>query len=43
MKAVRFYAKEDVRVEDVPAPNSLGDSQVLDQASDMRHLRHRPA
>ena len=25
----RFYAKEDVRVEDVPAPNSLGDSQVL--------------
>ena len=29
MKAVRFYAKEDVRVEDVPAPNSLGDSQVL--------------
>ena len=29
MKAVRFYAKEDVRVEDVPAPNALGDSQVL--------------
>ena len=29
MKAIRFYAKEDVRVEDVPAPNSLGDSQVL--------------
>ena len=29
MKAVRFYAKEDVRVEDVAAPNSLGDSQVL--------------
>ena len=29
MKAVRFYAKEDVRVEDVPAPNVLGNSQVL--------------
>jgi (R,R)-butanediol dehydrogenase/meso-butanediol dehydrogenase/diacetyl reductase len=29
MKAVRFYAKEDVRVEDVPAPNSLGDNQVM--------------
>ena len=29
MKAVRFYAKEDVRVEDVPAPNAFGDSQVL--------------
>ena len=29
MKAVRFYAKEDVRVEDVPAPDALGDSQLL--------------
>jgi len=29
MKAVRFYAKEDVRVEDVPSPAALGDSQVL--------------
>jgi (R,R)-butanediol dehydrogenase/meso-butanediol dehydrogenase/diacetyl reductase len=29
MKAVRFYAKEDVRVEDVPSPDALGDSQVL--------------
>src|SRR5271156_6597501 len=29
MKAIRFYGKEDVRVEDVPAPKSLGDSQVL--------------
>ncbi len=29
MKAVRFYAKEDVRVEDVPAPTVLGDSQVM--------------
>jgi (R,R)-butanediol dehydrogenase / meso-butanediol dehydrogenase / diacetyl reductase len=29
MKAVRFYAKEDVRVEDVPAPTALGDSQVM--------------
>jgi (R,R)-butanediol dehydrogenase/meso-butanediol dehydrogenase/diacetyl reductase len=29
MKAVRFYTKEDVRVEDVVAPDSLGDSQVL--------------
>ena len=29
MKAVRFYAKEDVRVEDVRAPDALGDSQVL--------------
>jgi (R,R)-butanediol dehydrogenase / meso-butanediol dehydrogenase / diacetyl reductase len=29
MKAVRFYAKEDVRVEEVPAPNAVGDSQVL--------------
>ena len=29
MKAVRFYGKEDVRVEDVVAPNALGDSQVL--------------
>ena len=29
MKAVRFYTKEDVRVEDVPGPNALGDSQVL--------------
>src|ERR1700734_1609150 len=29
MKAVRFYAKEDVRVEDVPTPNSLGGAQVL--------------
>ena len=29
MKAVRFYAKEDVRVEDVAAPIALGDSQVM--------------
>jgi (R,R)-butanediol dehydrogenase / meso-butanediol dehydrogenase / diacetyl reductase len=29
MKAVRFYAKEDVRVEDVPAPTVVGDSQVM--------------
>ena len=29
MKAVRFYGKEDVRVEDVAAPDALGDSQVL--------------
>ena len=29
MKAVRFYAKEDVRVEDVRPPDALGDSQVL--------------
>jgi (R,R)-butanediol dehydrogenase/meso-butanediol dehydrogenase/diacetyl reductase len=29
MKAVRFYAKEDVRVEDVRAPDALGDNQVL--------------
>jgi (R,R)-butanediol dehydrogenase/meso-butanediol dehydrogenase/diacetyl reductase len=29
MKAVRFYAKDDVRVEDVPAPNSLGDSALI--------------
>ena len=29
MKAVRFYAKEDVRVEDVPPPDALGDSQLL--------------
>jgi (R,R)-butanediol dehydrogenase/meso-butanediol dehydrogenase/diacetyl reductase len=29
MKAVRFHAKEDVRVEDVQAPSALGDSQVL--------------
>ena len=29
MKAVRFYAKEDVRVDDVAAPDKVGDSQVL--------------
>lgn len=29
MKAVRFYAKEDVRVEGVPAPALVGDSQVM--------------
>jgi (R,R)-butanediol dehydrogenase / meso-butanediol dehydrogenase / diacetyl reductase len=29
MKAVRFYAKEDVRVENVAAPNALGESQLL--------------
>ena len=29
MKAVRFYAKEDVRVEDVLAPNAFGDTQVM--------------
>jgi (R,R)-butanediol dehydrogenase/meso-butanediol dehydrogenase/diacetyl reductase len=29
MRAVRFYAKEDVRVEDVPAPSTFGDRQVL--------------
>ena len=29
MKAVRFYAKEDVRFDEVPAPDALGDSQVL--------------
>ena len=29
MKAIRFYAKEDVRVDDVPAPVFVGDSQVL--------------
>ena len=29
MQAVRFYGKEDVRVEDVAEPKSLGDAQVL--------------
>ena len=29
MKAVRFYAKEDVRLDEVAVPNALGDSQVL--------------
>lgn len=29
MKAVRFYGKEDVRVEDVPAPNVMGGTQVM--------------
>ena len=29
MKAVRFYAKEDVRLDEVAAPDALGDSQVL--------------
>src|ERR1700737_4936255 len=29
MKAIRFYAKEDVRVEDVASPDVVGDSQVL--------------
>src|SRR5579872_81051 len=29
MKAVRFHAKEDVRVEDVPAPTVVGDSQIM--------------
>lgn len=30
MKAVRFHAKGDVRVEDVPAPSQrLGDHEVL--------------
>jgi (R,R)-butanediol dehydrogenase/meso-butanediol dehydrogenase/diacetyl reductase len=29
MKAVRFYGKEDVRVEDVAAPNAMNGSQVM--------------
>lgn len=29
MKAVRFHASKDVRFEDVPAPSSIGDHQVL--------------
>jgi len=29
MKAVRFYAKEDIRVEDVPAPQSVGPRQLV--------------
>jgi (R,R)-butanediol dehydrogenase/meso-butanediol dehydrogenase/diacetyl reductase len=29
MKAIRFYAKEDVRVDNVAAPDGMGDSQVL--------------
>ena len=29
MKAVRFYAKEDVRLDEVAAPDALGDKQVL--------------
>jgi (R,R)-butanediol dehydrogenase / meso-butanediol dehydrogenase / diacetyl reductase len=29
MKAIRFHGKEDIRVENVPAPDSVGDSQVL--------------
>ena len=30
MRAVRFYTKRDIRVEDVPEPSdALGDSQVL--------------
>jgi (R,R)-butanediol dehydrogenase/meso-butanediol dehydrogenase/diacetyl reductase len=29
MKAVRYYAKEDIRVEDVPAPSRPGDRQLV--------------
>lgn len=29
MKAIRFYGKEDVRVEDVVAPTAMGDAQVM--------------
>ncbi len=29
MKAIRFYAKEDVRVDNVASPDVIGDSQVL--------------
>lgn len=29
MKAIRFYAKEDVRVDNVARPDIVGDSQVL--------------
>jgi (R,R)-butanediol dehydrogenase/meso-butanediol dehydrogenase/diacetyl reductase len=29
MKAIRFYAKEDVRVDNVASPDVVGDSQVL--------------
>src|SRR6202167_3959966 len=29
MKAIRFYGKEDVRVEDVAAPTAMGDAQVM--------------
>src|SRR5271167_10811 len=29
MKAIRFYAKEDVRVDDVASPDGMGDSQVM--------------
>ena len=29
MKAIRFYGKEDVRVEDVAAPTAMGDTQVM--------------
>jgi (R,R)-butanediol dehydrogenase / meso-butanediol dehydrogenase / diacetyl reductase len=29
MKAVRYYAKEDIRVEDVPAPSGPGDRQLV--------------
>ena len=29
MKAVRFYGKEDIRVEDVPAPQTPGPRQLV--------------
>ena len=29
MKAIRFYAKEDVRVDNVAPPDGMGDRQVL--------------
>ena len=29
MKAIRFYGKEDVRVEDVATPTAMGDAQVM--------------
>jgi (R,R)-butanediol dehydrogenase/meso-butanediol dehydrogenase/diacetyl reductase len=31
MKAIRFYAKEDVRVDNVASPDGVGDNQVLVQ------------
>jgi len=29
MKAIRFYAKEDVRVDNVAPPTTMGDSQMM--------------
>ena len=43
MRALRFHAARDLRIEDVAEPSAPGAGRGRRAGRDLRHLRHRPA